>query len=225
MNPLIPLPFGKKKASELIWIEQPEKPNGEWVTRVLFENGPDVDFFLQDIDDDGIPEIIATEFFVHQRLAIYKCTRKLWSQCENGQGVEVEVVNDNDGPFFHAQYFDIDGDGKSEILASNNRRDKSGSVFAFEAQEKNGNRTWVKHVLADGYTPTRRWLPGRGAPGKVTAFFPVLQKQPELVKPHILVSGDDAGVIDLLVPTEQKFVFEDGVKLNYSSITAKMKLI
>eukprot|EP00948_MAST-09A_sp_MAST-9A-sp1_P003988 g3988.t1 len=192
-------PFSKPD-SELIWIQQPETPNGEWETHVILSNGPDVDLFLQDIDGDGKPEVVATEFFVNQRLAIYSCSEKFWSLCGQSN-ITVEVVDDSSGPFFSAEWVDLNGDGQGEILATTNRNDGKGSVLAYNFKtDAEGKRVWTKNVLATSFMPTKRYLPGRGAPGRATAFFPTVAA--EIAKrPYILVSGDDAGYVDLLTPS------------------------
>ena len=55
--------FSGLQKGELIWLEQPA--NGEllkqWKEHLITE-GPDVNFILEDLTNDGQPEIIATEF-------------------------------------------------------------------------------------------------------------------------------------------------------------------
>merc|ERR1711871_492211 len=91
--------------------------------------------------------------------------------------------------------------GQGEILATTNRNDGKGSVLAYNFKtDAEGKRVWTKNVLATSFMPTKMYLPGRGAPGRATAFFPTVAA--EIAKrPYILVSGDDAGYVDLLTPS------------------------
>jgi hypothetical protein len=76
-------PFSKPEG-QLLWLEAPEKPDGKWNEHVLVE-GPDVAFVLADIDNDHKKEVIVTQFFTAQQLAIYECPVE-WSKCGNGEG-------------------------------------------------------------------------------------------------------------------------------------------
>ena len=53
-----------------MWFKRPADPTaGAWEEHVLFENGPDVSFLYDDFDGDGKMELVATEFFVNQRVS------------------------------------------------------------------------------------------------------------------------------------------------------------
>lgn len=90
--------------------------------------------------------------------------------------------------------------GKKDILATTNTADGKGAVFAYEQPKdfKSKDAKWTVHRLADGYKPTKAFLPGRGAPGTAKSFY--INKKTDTL-PSILVSGDDAGVVDILIPT------------------------
>lgn len=57
---------------------------------------------------------------------------------------------------------------------------------------------WTKRRVATGWKCTLPLLPGRGAPGTARTFSPAGSS-----KPWILVSGDDAGVVDVLQPSRK----------------------
>ena len=66
--------------NQLLWFEQPADPadarSGSWPARVLTNEqsavnvGPEAAFDFADIDNDGVPELVACEFW-GQRLAVY----------------------------------------------------------------------------------------------------------------------------------------------------------
>jgi len=105
----VPIPFGKTD-SELVWI----KNNGDGTfgsTEVITE-GPGVAFRFVDIDGDGKPEVVATEFFLNQRLAVYSCPETSWAVCASKQNVVETVLDTGDGPWFDLEWVDLNGDGK-----------------------------------------------------------------------------------------------------------------
>mgnify|MGYP002838151420 CR=1 FL=1 len=75
-------------------------------------------------------------------------------------------------------------------------------MLAYEAPDgdawKDPAAVWEKHVLADGYVPLKAYLPGRGSPGTAVAFDPSSNSS----KPWIVVSADDGGWVDMLVPSD-----------------------
>jgi len=230
-----------KPDSELIWIEQPEDASADWETHVIYPNGPDVAFAVVDLDGDGNSQIIATEFFVNQRLALYKCAGASWSECD-ADSTEVVVIDDEEGTFFDLQWVDLNLDGVKDLLVTTQvgaagararrcficvpfhrvRRprhltplylgpwlrillqgtDGKGKVLAYEVPSEWATDTWTKHELADGYAPLHRFLPGQGSPG-VARAFPVSNQSP-----HIIVTADDGGYVDMLVPTGAAFEYE-----------------
>ena len=203
-------PFAKAKA-ELVWLKPPSSPNGgEWVEQVLTgENGPGVGFCLTDIDGDGKVEVVAAQYFVAQQLSIWYCDAAQWSDCVNGTNVKSVVIdNSENAPFFAVEWTDLNGDGKKELLATTNTADGKGAVFVYEQQQQQQQQqrsnknvqmadvTFSKTKIADGYKPTKAFLPGRGAPGRATSFH---IHDSDTTK-AILVSADDGGFVDLLVP-------------------------
>lgn len=197
--------FAKAKA-ELVWLKPPSSPNGgEWVEQVLTgENGPGVGFCLTDIDGDGKVEVVAAQYFVAQQLSIWYCDAAQWSDCVNGTNVKSVVIDNlENAPFFAVEWTDLNGDGKKELLATTNTADGKGAVFVYEQQQQRFNKnlkmadvTFLKTKIADGYKPTKAFLPGRGAPGRATSFH---IHDSDTTK-AILVSADDGGFVDLLVP-------------------------
>lgn len=205
-------------AGEMVWFEQPTdgavsnatftaEPWKEHVT--TDEKGPDVDFIFEDLDGDGKPEMVATQFFSAQQLAIYSCPEASWTKCDKSNVVRT-IIDDVNGPFFAIQRVDLNGDGKKDLLVTNNQDDKGkdgkGSVFAYEQPANGFTGTWSKHVLATGYVPIASLFPSpgahsKGSPGRSIAFQ---AKTGATGKPQILVSGDDGGFVSVLTATSEE---------------------
>lgn len=183
-----------KATTEMIWMKQPAQAGQPWTTTVLINDGPGVAFAVVDLDNDGKNEIVATEFFAQQDLAIYSCPAMSWSQC-SPSNVERVVIADGDGSYFNVEWVDLNGDGKKDLLATNNGKD--GSVFAYEQPANWRTMPWGRHVISTGeYKPTMSYLPGRGSPGIALSF----RTSSDQVKPRVLVSADDGGFVMLLQP-------------------------
>jgi len=208
----VPMSPFAKPAGELIWLEQPSSGsiinNGTstdataWNEHVVVA-GPDVDFIMEDLDGDGTAEVIATQFFSAEILAIYKCAETTWSKCGNDTVSRI-VIDDKVGPFFTVKRVDLNMDGTPDLLVTNNQADGTGALFAFE-QPADINDKWTRRTLASGFKPYPSIIPSpgkhsKGSPGTALAFHIETSKKGE-EKPQILMSGDDGGFISLLRPT------------------------
>jgi len=187
--------------SEIVWFKN--NGDGKWGHTQVITKGPGVGFNMADIDGDGKAEIIATEFFLHQQLAIYSCAESSWAKCADKQSA-VETVLDTTGPFFQCSWVDLNSDGKMDILATVQQNEVDGKtipgkVLAFEqpAAWTAGNANWKRRVLADGYMPQPKVPKGSGSPGSASAFH---MDAATAAKPHVILSGDDGGVVDVLSP-------------------------
>ena len=192
-------PFGKPDG-ELVWIKK--QSDGTWTEQVLAK-GPGVAFVQDDIDGDGKIEFIAAQFFLKQQLAVYSCDGENWAACASNQSLVRTTVVDNDSniPFFNVQVFDLNNDGKKDLLATTNTANGKGSVLGYEQpQNWRDGGEWKKHRIAEGYKPTKSFLPGRGSPGTATAFHATKGASG---KPQVIVSADDGGYVSLLTPTSQ----------------------
>lgn len=185
---------------------------GAWPEVVLYTNGPDVSFVLVDLDGDGASQVVASEYFVNQRLALYSCdsSGNQWATCAGGANVTLVVIDDSEGGMFNVEWVDLNGDGVLDILASSQGDHGSGRVLAYLQPSPSlagawRTEPWPKYVLADGYKPTMAIIPGRGSPGTATPFAPPPSTAADAaadgaVRPWIAVSADDGGWVDVLVP-------------------------
>jgi hypothetical protein len=86
-------------------------PTGQWVEHVLAEQrGCDVYFTLEDLDGDGIPEIIATIFWC-RRIEITS-TSDPKGRCDDPSMLTHTIVDSNLGKPFDVQMADINGNGR-----------------------------------------------------------------------------------------------------------------
>ena len=204
--------FWESRHTELVWFEAPS-----WEEHVLVEDGPGVAFewtsaFSGAGPNNTLPVLVAAQFFIQPRLAIYYCSAagaKAWSECPKEE-LRNLTIDATEGSFFGARVADLNGDGSPEILATNNRADGRGGVFVYEPPAGDWRiGAWTKHVLSRGWRPKSSWLPkpGQGAPG---TCFPVwlpsargaAPSKPTLLgnKPTIVFSTDDGGQVVQLVP-------------------------
>jgi hypothetical protein len=197
--------FGGAKG-RLVWLRQPPGLEGvsslarhrleadaPWQENVLLE-GPDVHFRLHDLDDDGIEEILAAEFF-GRRLTLS------WFQAREGaladRELETRVIDDGLGAAFDLGVVDLDGDGRRDLLVTNHEPDARAAVFAYDVPDDLRQGQWRRHPLLDGIE-TRQGGMNQASPGQAIAFQP----RPGATegRPWILVAGDGSQRAHLLIP-------------------------
>jgi len=201
-----PLVFGKK-GGELVWFEQPAEgalgSDGAWTEHIVCP-GPDVSFLFTDLDGDGgLEEIVATQFFSSPELRVYWCEGKQsWADCGKDDIHSRVLDGEANGPWFNVEKVDLDNDGKDDLLVTSNRDDGHGALYAYEIPPDFRNGEWKSHTLATGYKPLKSGT-GKGAPGTARSFHAEVASKGK-AKPQILISGDDAGVVDILTPASNE---------------------
>jgi len=207
--------FGNTK-SEFVWMKNPGnlQPDGTgwtgWEQHVLIEGGPDVHVTMHTIEDRGqnYSVIVTGELWTNRVMLYYVWDKPgAWSDPANIQSV---VVDPYCGVPFEANAYDINADGKLEILASCT----DGSVGNFYLYELPDNwrspENWERKVLAGNFQPVQStWNPNTMAPGKFKIFYPSIDYESQTnedgsrLKPWISLSGDDDGKHYLLYPQSE----------------------
>ncbi len=231
--------------SELVYFKNPGsaiKADVPWKETVLWGGpaagflGPDIALDAADLDKDGVPEIVATHFFSNAsaggpptggKIVLYGAPAGgKWSDVNlaTGKLPRMKDISTDQGFPFGVQFFDLNRDGKLDILASNHQPDGCtaqtssavpGRVYALE-MPKDGKiftSPWITHILQDNIRPNPSLSTaggGRLAPGKATAFYTNITNT-GLTKPQIVVGGDEAGKVWILRAQSST----DGTNWNY----------
>lgn len=222
---LMPYLHGCPPSGQLVWFKNPGKdmrPDEEWEAHVLagppFElDGPEINITSADLDGDGVPEVIATHFFTSDHITVFGAPAGgRWSDVASGrQRVRRNTIMTNQGRPFAVQAADLDMDGRLEVITSNHQGDGCFDVTSDEipgrvialVQPESGrifDDPWSVRVLKDDIRPNPTFPapargPGRLAPNRATAFWPVRSMQGR-ERPWILVGGDEASKIWVLKP-------------------------
>ena len=209
-------------AGELVWFRNPgPDQEAEWEEHVLYQgvDGPDVALDVYDLEGDGVPEIIATQFFAGlsqfenspwwapSRLTLFGApVNHTWADVNQSDPVlsmrVADIVTDQ-GKIFNCEFVDLNRDGRMDVLVTNHQGpedvDIPGRVLALEqpASGRIFDDDWVTHILLDNI----QTAPGPGtermAPGSAKSFQPIMGGNE---RPWIVVSGDEAGKVWVLAP-------------------------
>lgn len=211
---------------ELVWFENPGEdldPNVQWNETVLWGGepgvdnyGPDIHLDMADLDGDGYPEIVTTNFWVGENIRVMGAPiGGTWADVDWDAGLlpQQAIIGEGQGRVLDVEIGDINNDRRPDILASNHQSDNChdqtadpipGRVWALE-KPRDGNiyQLWTTHILKDNIRPQPSTIPisgfGRLAPGPAHAFS-VIRFLDGLIKPNILVGGDEAGKAWVLRP-------------------------
>lgn len=212
--------------AELVWFENPGAaidPATPWRETVLWGGpaagfmGPDIHLELHDFEGDGVPELVATHFFTGGTIALYGAPAGgTWADVNAAAFAlpRVAVLSADQGSPFDLQITDLDRDGRADILATNHQPDNCtpatssevpGRVYALVPPDSGDlfGAPWTTHVLLDDIRPNPSLPPvtppGRLAPGRAQAFWPIRLME-WFAKPWIVVGGDEASAVWVLVP-------------------------
>jgi hypothetical protein len=123
--------------------------------------------------------------------------------------IQNRTIDSELGNAFAAEFVDVNGDGKTDILATNHLTE-NGGVFAYEYDNDLGlaKSDIVKHTLADGINNVQE----KGmAPGHSFVVYPTGKPASDGEVPHILVDGDGAENYIMLRPTDEEWVYDTEV--------------
>ena len=108
------------------------RPQGEWVEHII---GPHADTFVavEDLNGDGVPEIISAEFWGGNLTVI--STNDPKGSFADASKLSYNVIANDMGSPFDVELVDLNGDGKKDILVTNHQeagKSVKGMVIAFE---------------------------------------------------------------------------------------------
>ncbi|MCL4721219.1 MAG: hypothetical protein KJ041_04545 [Gammaproteobacteria bacterium] len=227
---LMPFMYGCPPSGELLWFRNPGPaldPGVQWQPTVLVGlprelDGPEVNLTAADLDDDGVEEIIATHFFTSDQIEVFGAPAgQEWRTVNPAEGrpVRRQAIMSGQGRPFAVQAVDLNRDGRPEILTSNHQGDGCfevtrdaipGRVLALQqpASGRLFDEPWTTHILKDDIRPQPTFPapvrgPGRLAPNRAIALWPARWME-GLIRPWILVGGDEAAKIWVLKPMSRR---------------------
>lgn len=174
-----------KTLGELVWLEK-TKETGRWKENILIK-GPDVHFNILDLDNNGTKGIVAAEFFSDKLSLIWFEKNKF----------KRKVLDQKLGNPFDVQAFDINNDGKKELLVTNHC--KNGSVFVYEIPDDIKRGQWKRHEILSNIKIASLPIKPEHAPGKAIPFYP---RKNMKGKPYIIVAGDGSHKVHMLIPKQ-----------------------
>lgn len=214
-------------AGEMIWLERPAGPdplgNGSlpWREHSLAAGkyAPDVFFVRQDLNGDGLWEIVYTTFFSQgggSFSVLYTEGDDSPSRWTNASAVRRVAIDTSLGTMFGVRTADLNADGRTDFLVTNHVDNATLSgVYGYESPA-DGDFTqadkWKRHTLASGF-PTRIPGPGQASPGLALAVHPRVNETAG--KPLVVVAGDGEERFHLLQPAS-----EDPASWNYTRSVA-----
>ncbi|XP_060084562.1 uncharacterized protein LOC132563824 [Ylistrum balloti] len=187
--------IGGHKEFELLWLENQGHLDRPWTSHVIGQ-GPDI--FLRNatlMTPSGPKDCIITAQYFTQSLSVYWTDNATHSWTNLSQ-VHSRVIDNSIGGVFEVEVVDLNGDGKLDLLVSENGQ--IGALYGYEIPVDFRTGNFTRHTLAQGFGP-RKSGTGKGAPGSPTAVFPY-KNATQKVKPSILLSGDDEGTAFYLEP-------------------------
>lgn len=188
-------------SGELLWLEQPASnaTSNEWKENVLF-SGPDVFFRISDVNNDGIMELFAAEFFT-SKLVVYAAPN---NSISNPASWKSRVIDDTIGPLFDIKLVDLNKDGRLDLLVTDHTDNQTLSgIYAYEIPDDIFNGLFVKHIIFRGFKTTQ---PGanQASPGSPVTFYPQISSSDG--KPYILLGGDGSQKAYLISPNSENIV-------------------
>merc|ERR1711997_625740 len=205
--------FGQTN-SQFVWLKNPGHlgPDGTgwqgWEQFVLIENGPDVVVSMHYLDYQGTTySVIVTGELWTERVMLYyvEDVPGAWSDSSNIKSV---VVDENCGLIFETNAYDLNSDGKLELVSSS-IKDQVGNLFVYLMPEDWMNSKWERKILASDFKPSSDSMQNAMSPGKFKIFYPSRDYESRKnedgspLKPWISLSGDDDGKHYLLFPESE----------------------
>ncbi|CAG2213078.1 unnamed protein product [Mytilus edulis] len=187
----------------MLWLENPGNYYTPWRPTVI-AHGPDI-FVIDAVlnTTDGPQDCLTAAQFFTSSLTIYWVENKIanWTDASK---IESRVIDNSIGNVFDVTVADLNNDGKSDLLVTNNG--EIGSLYAYEVPSVFRSGDFKRHSIATGFKPGKSGT-GKGAHGAAMPVYP--NTKVNASKPSILLSGDDDGKAYYLEPVSGIFQKED----------------
>lgn len=169
---------------QLFWYKNPghvtKKKARLWAEHLLVD-GPDVSFELVDLNHDGVPEILSTQFFVKKLVLHYLDDG---ADFRNTSAWQARVLDDQVGELFNLTMVDLHGNGHESIVVTNHVTDAElAGVYAYDIPSDFKTGAFTRHMIVNDF-PTLNSGPGQASPG---GAVPVVTKYHPMM---LAVSGD-----------------------------------
>ena len=187
----------------------------------------------------GLPPYESTPWASPSRLTLFGAPDgQTWADVGNGNSSLIQIADilRDEGMIFGCEFVDLNNDGRVDLLVNNHQERSSvkpGRVLALEqpVSGKIFEDPWEVHILLDNIRanpePSVQSSFGRMAPGGAKSFFPVLHgnknndnsnedddngdNDKSVERPWIVVSGDEAGKVWVLKPTDTPWMYDGRV--------------
>ncbi|TRY79643.1 hypothetical protein TCAL_12605 [Tigriopus californicus] len=204
--------------SQLVWMKNPGNLGADgsnwdnWEQNVLINEGPDVYLQFEKLEADGIVyDTFVTGELWTERIMLYyvEDAPGAWSDPANIQSV---IIDEKPGVPFEAHFYDLNNDGKLEILASaidESVEDAAGGrLLAYMQPDDFRTPNWELKVISAPFVATLPIVGNRMTPGKQRMFYPSQEYSEQTtefgpMKPWILLSGDDDGNHYVVYPASE----------------------
>ena len=199
-------PIFGSTSTMLVYLKpsDPSNPTGSW-SEIEVGPGCDALFTVADLNNDGIPEVIAASYFTSELNLFVSNSSEGFS---DPKSVQTVLLDNTIGAAFDVQVVDLNNDGKQELLVSNHQggnANPSGSVYAYEIPSDITNASaYTRHTLAQNFPVTQGGL-NQAAPGSPQAFYPT--KASHNNPPYIVLAGDAAQIAYVLIPGTTPFSY------------------
>lgn len=200
---VIPFPWNKENKGTLVWLRNPGGDNplsDRWEETELM-NGPDFLINMEEMKNTITPgpdfHLLAPQFLTEAINYIYY---------DESGALQNRTIDTELGNAFAAEFVDVNGDGKMDVLATNHLS-ANGGVFAYEYDNELGlaKSDIVKHTLADSIDNVQK----KGmAPGHSFTVYPRGKPEEDGEIPYILVDGDGAENYIMLRPGDKEWEYD-----------------
>ena len=157
--------FGATQAELVLLTPSRDAKGAVSCTEQVLAKGPDVFFEVEDLDGDGVEELITAQFFS-------KKLELMW--WENGS-LQRRDLDPTVGTAFDLTLARLSGTTERALVVTTHEGGNQGGVYAYEIPKDFKRAPWTKHTLLSGVA-TRGGFMGAASPGSPAVFYPGKQR-------------------------------------------------